>query len=62
MIGTLSTGHTSLLIANHAVSYCVIGTGAIHASLRVDAVGPNVAVLLAAITPRRHPKIHSNIN
>src|ERR1700734_3882905 len=62
MIGTLSTGHASLLITNHAVSHCVIGAGAIHASLRVDAVGPNVAVLLAAITPRRHPSARSNVN
>ena len=62
MIGTLSTGHALLLITNQAVSYCVISPGAIHTSLRVDTVGSNVAVLLAAITPCRHPKIHSNIN
>ena len=55
MIGTLSAGHATLLIAYQAVSYCMIGASTVHASLQVDAVGPNMAVLLATITPRRHP-------
>jgi hypothetical protein len=40
----------------------VVDAGAVHASLQVYAIGSDVAILLVTVTPRRHPKIHANID
>ena len=62
VIGTLSTGNTTLFITYQTISYCLFSAGAIHASLWVNAIGPNVAIFLATIASCGHPKVHSNIN
>jgi hypothetical protein len=40
----------------------VVDAGAVRASLWVYANGSDVAILLATVTPRRHPKIHANVD
>jgi len=45
-----------------AVLNRVVDAGAIHASLRVDAVSSDMAVLLALVASRGHPKIHMYVD
>lgn len=40
----------------------MVDAGAVRASLRVYAIGSDVAILLATVTPHRHPKIHANVD